>query len=54
MDKIKLDKNLFEVMEKITKEGKKKEILKNFSKLTLLVTNKKSKSKSTKTKMLLL
>ena len=27
MDKIKLDKNLFEVMEEITKEGKKKENL---------------------------
>lgn len=27
MDKIKLDRNLFEVMEKITKEGKKKENL---------------------------
>ena len=32
MDKIKLDRNLFEVMEKIKKEGKKKETLKKLIK----------------------
>lgn len=32
MDKIKLDRNLFEVMEKIKKEGKKKETLKKLLK----------------------